>query len=152
MAKANSLVTTNHICNVCNKHFPESQLEIALKHASKPIIEGDFNGVVLRGEEGYPLYLYQPTNEVDPSHERLYNEWVLFDMSVANLDLFEKNPKEARLMLHRHISDYSVSELKKKIKDKERLPLTPDELKRLQSFIDKSDYSSSLYLKNLRTI
>ena len=67
-----TLVTTKHVCDVCNKHFDEQELEEALEHAKIPIKEGDYNGVVVR-DEGDEHYIIFVGGGVSKSHERIYN-------------------------------------------------------------------------------
>jgi len=69
------MVKQNYICEVCNSAFDKKDEAIA--HESKPILEDDFNGVVIRDEMNNGYRIFVKKDEVTSDHTRKYNEHVI---------------------------------------------------------------------------
>jgi len=145
-------ITTKHICNICGAHFPVNELEAALKHASVPITEGNFDMIVLREGRNDSYLLCHKTNEVNYSHERLYNFMLLCQRTDIEIFKDYSDSKE----VGRYVQPkplwikQSGSEIKNSVERGQRLPLTSEELKDVKGIINRTSLSS--FTKEMKTL
>lgn len=89
------MVTTKHICDVCKAEFTGFLgKHKARKHENLPVIEGHYDGLVVRCQDGPgEYYFFAKSDRVNGSHER---EYIVCRAPSYSLD----HPEEYSAMHH----------------------------------------------------
>lgn len=66
------MVKQNYICEVCDSSFDKQ--DDAIAHKEKPILEDDFNGVVVRDEMNNGYIIFVKKDQVTKDHTRMYSQ------------------------------------------------------------------------------
>lgn len=137
------MVKTIHLCDICGTQFPNESLEQALEHENKPIKEGNYDGVVLSDLSRSKYYFFAKSEEVNTEHERLYFSNNL-EIEYIWIGLQMENSKKTM----------SVSEIDTKLRTMILIPITEDEIKKLNYHLIEGKfagyYPSSTTLRTVK--
>lgn len=159
----------SYLCNVCDKaRFSLDNLEEAKKHSEIPVTEGDCHGYILKeaykrefGDTAYKFFIFTKSEDLTTNHERLYNVLGADGINSNWLNFRCKQLPEFsiaggfKLVYLSNYGEWDVSEIDKKIKDKEWVGLNKEEFSKFIKILDAQnkyrDYNSTR-IKKFRTL